>query len=338
MVSAQRLGALYKPLESLDWFAMEYCSIDDAFPDLTGDTPVGCRGGTSTSQQRRAERKKARRCKGPAGAYVESNNGVAAAPATDPDRPALIKTATPDAFQRGLPLNPSTGIAVHAPLTADPGTMEPFDGSGESREEELEEEDPAGTAARNRLPQLQRNATTGMSEPSAVEAAPAWFLGKAGGVDDEGFAPYTGSENDVKEFMLEPSFGAAFSGTGLERATGGALPRPSIRDSWKPMTASGVPTAFYSGSSSAGGLGGAVRGGNTQDEVMKRLDKIWARLDDLEAGRGGRGGGRSGSSNGSSNNVAADAATSQKEVLMFTMSGIFVMFLLDLVVRKAGRR
>ncbi len=301
---------------------MEYCSIDDAFPDLTGDTPVGCRGGTSTSQQRRAERKKARRCKGPAGAYIEGNRGTVSPPSdNDPDRPALVKPATPDAFQRGLQLNPATGISVQAPVTADPGTMEPF----EDREQDLEEEDPAGTAARNQLPQLRRNATTGMSEPVAVEAAPAWFLGKAGCVDDEGFAPYTGAENDVKEFMLEPSFGAAFSGTGLERATGGALPPPSIRDSWKPMTASGVPTSFFSGSGS-GATTGPVRGGNTQDEVMKRLDKIWARLDDLEAGRGGRG------------VSVVDAATSQKEVLMFTMSGIFVMFLLDLVVRKAGRR
>ncbi len=320
-----RGGGLYKPLESLDWFAMEYCSIDDAFPDPTGAVPVGCRGGTSSSQQKRAERKKARRCKGPVGAYIEGNRGVSAPPSeNDPDRPAFVKLTTPDAFQRGLPLDPATGIAAHAPTTADPGTMEPF----EDRERDLEDEDPAGTAARNRLPQLRRNGMTGLTEPADVAAAPSWFLGKTGCMDDEGFAPYTGGENDVKEFMLEPSFGAAFSGTGLERANGGSiLPTPSVRDAWKPLTGSGARTSFYSSLPAPGGerSGGERSGGAPQDEVMKRLDKIWARLDDLETGRAGRG-------------SAVDAATSQKEVLMFTMSGIFVMFLLDLVVRKAGRR
>jgi hypothetical protein len=52
--------------------------------------------------------------------------------------------------------------------------------------------------------------------------------------------------------------------------------------------------------------------------LHSKLDKIFARLDELEATRTG------------------DSANAQTEVLLFIMSGIFVLFLTDLAVRKGA--
>jgi len=50
-------------------------------------------------------------------------------------------------------------------------------------------------------------------------------------------------------------------------------------------------------------------------DVIKKLDKIFARLDDLE------------------NRKSENANT---EVVLFVMSGLFILFTMDLLVRKAG--
>jgi hypothetical protein len=52
------------------------------------------------------------------------------------------------------------------------------------------------------------------------------------------------------------------------------------------------------------------------DEVMKKIDRIFARLDDMNAS-------------------TPEQVTS--ELLMFISSGIFVLFLMDLLVKKGGK-
>jgi hypothetical protein len=52
-----------------------------------------------------------------------------------------------------------------------------------------------------------------------------------------------------------------------------------------------------------------------KEDFFRKLDRIYARLDDLESRR---------------------SENSQTEVLLFIMSGIFVLFSMDLLVRKTG--
>jgi hypothetical protein len=50
-------------------------------------------------------------------------------------------------------------------------------------------------------------------------------------------------------------------------------------------------------------------------EVLRKLDKIFTRLDDLESRK---------------------SENANTEVVMFVMTGLFVMFSMDLLVRKTG--
>jgi hypothetical protein len=58
-----------------------------------------------------------------------------------------------------------------------------------------------------------------------------------------------------------------------------------------------------------------MNGETSSDEIMKKLDKLWARLDDM-------------------NTSSPEQVTS--ELLMFISSGIFVLFAMDLLVKKGS--
>ena len=76
---------------------MELCSIEDAFPKITGTTTEqNDRSSDShpSKEERRAARKKAKKCKGPALDYLNSQDGNA----QDPDRPAVKRMGDVPAF------------------------------------------------------------------------------------------------------------------------------------------------------------------------------------------------------------------------------------------------
>ena len=267
---------------------MEYCSLNDAFP-ATGPPPVGCRGGDSTTAALQTEKKKSKRCKAPRLTFVDSNldeaaaGGAAPPPDSDPDRPAVgARTEAPKAFRNGAGLEEGfTGIQ---PVIEPPG------------------------------PSLQNSATT--------HAPPSWF----GRHVDEGFTPYTGtvsgSDNkpaeNSQEYMLQPSFEKSFGGLGVDKSNGGpVLPLPNLADRWKPMTPGGE-TAFFE--RVQGGPRVGTQGVETMtdaQEIKKKLDKIFSRLDEIEGRR-------------------ACTDNNNTEVGMFVMSGLFVLFFMDLLVRKTS--
>jgi hypothetical protein len=88
---------------------------------------------------------------------------------------------------------------------------------------------------------------------------------------------------------------------------------------WKPVTTGGAQTSFVEHLPPPGGkyhqrpsMGGEV----SMDHVMKKLDKLFARLDDM-------------------NTSSPEQVTS--ELLMFISSGIFVLFMMDLLVKKGSK-
>jgi len=101
---------------------------------------------------------------------------------------------------------------------------------------------------------------------------------------------------------------------------------------WKPQTASGAHTAFYENplppsgkyytppsrsSSSHRSLRTAYENGEiSPGELMKKLDLLFAKLDDMEY------------------RSTPEQLTS--EMLMFISSGVFVLFLMDLLVKRGG--
>ncbi len=164
-------------------------------------------GGTDakpTREERRAARKKAKRCKGVApgpASYLEAFDGGVAA-STDPDRPAAKRMEQVEAFEASV--DPSTllvPIAKQKPripvlpkascLYSDPGYPSYF-GKGEDDEDAAEEAE-------------------GFANYSAVGAA------------------------DDPTYRLDPDFMKTFQLQGAQKAAGGGLPAPNLNDSWKPL-------------------------------------------------------------------------------------------------------
>lgn len=309
---------------------LDGCTLNDAF---------GFASGYSATMARKEERRKAKRCKGPQATFFDIK---------DPDRQNL--NALPE-----IPaMNPNTGLREHVPVYAPEGSMEPFANQSQQqkRQEQKQQQkqqdivnnikweekvigqqvpslfprtddDPKGDKMRNSLPNvLQKNAI--------VQPVSSSYFGKD---PDEGFANF---QPDSNNFLLEPSkTPSPYPSSILQGLTLGSqygnpdVPVPSVIDEWKPSIASnpfkypGANTSYIerlppNGGSYPGypfGRGGG-RGSSENFEVLtKKMDRIIARLDDMQ---------RSGQT----------PEQSQTEIMMFIGSGVFVLFLLDLLMKK----
>jgi len=269
---------------------MNYCALDDAFQALNGAPSPGCTNDYAGKTARKEERRKARRCKGPLATYLDISD-------KDPDRQQLNKL--PD-----IPaMNPATGLREHVPVYAPQGSLEPFVPRNDG--------DPTGDYVRAEIP---------LNIPGTTEAQkPCPGKKKFFGADPDGdnFADYV---PDAPDYRLQPDFLTAFEQSGVARAGAAAnLPNPSVNMFWKPVTTSGAQTSFIEKLPPPGGEyyrpPTRLNGDSSNDDIMKKLDKLWARLDDI-------------------NTSSPEQVTS--ELLMFISSGIFVLFMMDLLVKKGS--
>lgn len=199
----------------------------------------------------------------------------------DSDRQNINKLPIVPAMNPAM--NPATGLREH---TLDALEMEPFVPRNDG--------DVKGDLVRNQMP---------CNIPGTTErqkSCTSWF----GADNDDSFADYV---PESQNYRLQPDFLKAFEQAGIARA-GSTLPNPSANMYWKPLTASGAQTSFINKLPPPGGE-------YTQDDIMKKLDKLWARLDDM-------------------NRSTPEQVTS--ELLMFISSGIFVLFMMDLLVKKGS--
>ena len=144
---------------------------------------------------------------------------------------------------------------------------------------------------------------------------PAYFGAEAfTNPNEEVLASFSTSPGGKNEYMLETDFTKSFDQPGLERASGVILPVPELRHRWKPLSADKVDTSYTTSSKPS-----QFAGMDTGDiSAMKsKIDRLMARLDDLE-------------------NRAA-GANPQLEMMSFIMTGLFLMFMFDLAVRKSAR-
>lgn len=112
-------------------------------------------------------------------------------------------------------------------------------------------------------------------------------------------------------YMLDADFAKSFEQTGFGKATNSPLAAPELRQRWKPLS-NGVGTAFtYTPKSSQ--FTGLDQ--SDIDAMKSKLDSLMARLDDLEYRKA--------------------AENPQMEMLAFIMTGLFLMFGLDVAVRKS---
>jgi hypothetical protein len=289
--------------------AMNYCSLEDAFQMAPGNE-------YSSRAARREERKKAKKCKGPLLTFMESQGLI---DEKDPDRQHLERP-------RDIPaMNPNTGLTAHVPTDAPLG-MEPFQnedfpgnaGSGPGIRKQVARQDIADILPRSVLNEKQDEILA--TQPTTQEIKQVLSTPKPSGFfgadpSDDSFADFN---PDAKNYLMEPSFASAFRS--LNTGTHSSLPVPSVRDVWKPLTPSGVDTAFFNHLPPPGGeykyTSGREAAYGDYTSMSKKMDKILSRLDELQRG--------------------PNPEQSQKEILMFVTSGVFVLFLMDLLVRKGS--
>jgi hypothetical protein len=297
----------------------EYCSLEDAFRDWVSPVPtgretapaiVGCADDKAARAQRRAERRLAKRCKGPQAKYIETQIG------TDPDR-----------------LTPR---------------MELVEAMMNRGEDYLESPTPSEAKAQATRATLEvQPSQTNLS----VTKVPSFF----GANLEENYSPFNPNDEDGDD----TDFMSAFKQLASDKPTaGGSLPIPSVSNFWKPgyqdsqvnlpaglsssnqfwkpgysdtplpgmgqmlggIQDAGAGTAFYKALPAPGGTyasrmssdDGASRAEPAkEDAIQRRLQSIYQRLDELEVGQ--------------------KHENAQSETVLFVLSGVFVLFALDLV-------
>ena len=153
----------------------------------------------------------------------------------------------------------------------------------------------------NSLPILSTKQTT----PSFFGAEP--FTNP----NEDTMSPFNSHIDHPNGYMLESDFTKSFDQSGFGRSAGVSLPTPELRHRWKPLSVDRVDTAFTSGKQFTGLVTGDM------ESMKSKLDTLMARLDDLEHRSSG--------------------ANPQMEMLSFIMTGLFLMFVLDVTVRKSTR-
>lgn len=281
---------------------MNYCALDDAFPSMAAPSP-GCAANDAAKMARKEERRRARRCKGPAATYLALDSS-----STDPDRPS----EEPSVVQA---MNETTGMSEHAPVTAqyDGFTSRHHDKPADQKGPNFDK-DPLYNYLKSEAANHIMQVETPHTETLNNELPP---LKNFFGADPDGdsFADYI---PDASDYRLQPDFQKAFGQTGAARAgSTPTVPAPPVDMYWKPLTRSGAQTSFVEHLPPPTGKyhGSNQKQDDSMEEVRKKLDKLFARLDDMNAS-------------------SPEQVTS--EILMFISSGIFVLFFMDLLVKKAS--
>jgi len=302
---------------------MDGCSLKDAFPDGAFSSE-DCYNRGSGDESRRQEKKKARRCRDPSLQVLE------------PDRQNVRR------LDPVFPMNKDTGLKEHSPATAQ-YPYEPFVGE---------------TGSMTDLDVIRKNVTSPnkLQQPSSTSSASSLssYFGAdptdtVSPVQKEGFtsAPYVNVIGEDSTYRLLPDFAQTFGAqnngvyegssptrketaylTPTQMSPSDVLPVPNIDNFWKTKHVTGGQSSYFaslrppsgmpSGMSSMLSIPGddtQSEGGTTQKrDVLEKLDRIFARLDDMETKKG---------------------ENANTEVLMFIMTGLGVIFLMDVSCRVA---
>ena len=295
---------------------MSGCSLQEAFPDTAKE---------SGQIARKEERQKAKKCGGPALAFLKSIDDDQS-PLLDPDRqtqnrlPPAEKMEGREGFQNklvkeGFVAQDSENLE-YAPIKL--GKCDQEDREMIKNLTGQRVDDVIGEKSRKSLPRATESPaqTPDFKKTMYGDPVPSYF-GKSS--SDESFADYSSSMTDnpgykVQGSMFSPSISPS---SGLDKAAGSSqLPSPSISDAWKPMTPSGVRTSYFEAlpNTSEGESNGPYASFSKDEKhsLLQKLDTLFARLEDLESKR---------------NEYA------HVEVSLFILSGLFLMFGLE-TVRK----
>jgi hypothetical protein len=139
---------------------------------------------------------------------------------------------------------------------------------------------------------------------------PAYFGASEDDELTEGFSSFTNvigsNQSQYEQTDLEKEVQSV-----MEKSSGKLLPSPSLQDAWKPLTPAGVHTAFYENLLTPEPRKKHISS-SEPDELSKKIDSIFGRLELLEAER---------------------RQSTQTEVLLFVGSGLALILSLDILSR-----
>lgn len=302
---------------------MEGCLLQDAYPGGPYAS-AGCLDNGQAEISRRQEKKKARRCRGPALTYL--NEGMNMVGPVDPDRQTVVPMAPVPA------MNTSTGLTEHMPVTQQ-YNYESFVGGMDS------------------LPAIRKDvepttALQPMEAPKFFGAKPNESVGgKKGFVESfqSSVSPFVNIIGTDESYLLQPDFTKTFSAKGAGKAESvpipsgpspvgkemellspeanklpnSILPTPNLDIFWKQSPIAGGQASFMSQYQQQSYNEPARESTPNRQEVLTKLDKIFARLSDLEQ---------------------TQPEHAQTEILLFIMTGLGVIFLMDVACRAVARR
>lgn len=299
---------------------MSGCSIDEAFPDTAF---------LSGYVARKEERRKAKSCKGPALTFLKAGgegNIINNSEIKDPDRHGYKVKAIPESLQKG-----QESFSNYSDESSSNKKWIPKRTSF-TEDEEIQNligqrvNDVIGEKSRKTLPRAIE-ASGDLPDPKKDmfgNKTPSYF-GKS---LDDSFADFSSSLQDNPGYILTAGAGAESQGAdflgsfgsvlGLNAASGKAiLATPSVNDVWKPLTPSGARSSFFELLPPPGGempSSGGLFSREDREAFLQKLDTLFARLEALESRKNENG---------------------QMEVSLFILSGLFLIYGLDVIRRIA---
>jgi len=222
---------------------------------------------------RKEERKKAKSCGGPALSFLKATDpGMEGY--SDPDRIAKRPDAPPEPEGKEL-----VGNRIH---------------------------DIIGKSSTDFASPLIASSSASSSGPQKPAENTSYF-GKS---DMDGYADFNPTLTDNPGYQIQGAGFGSFDKKGLEKATGQQLlPIPSLNSVWKPLTPGGAQTSFFDATYNQDFS--KMTETLTKEEkqvILKKLDVLFARLDDMENRR---------------NEYA------HTEISLFILSGLFLLFGLE---------
>lgn len=222
---------------------------------------------------RKEERKKAKSCGGPALSFLKATDpGIEGY--SDPDRIAKRPDAPPEPEGKEL-----VGNRIN---------------------------DIIGKSSTDFASPLIASSSASSSGPQKPAENTSYF-GKS---DMDGYADFNPTLTDNPGYQIQGAGFGSFDKKGLEKATGQQLlPIPSLNSVWKPLTPGGAQTSFFDATYNQDFS--KMTETLTKEEkqvILKKLDVLFARLDDMENRR---------------NEYA------HTEISLFILSGLFLLFGLE---------
>ena len=214
-------------------------------------------------------------------------------------------------------MNDTIGLSEHTPVTAqyDGFTHRHSDTTPVDQSAKNFDKDPLDKYIKNEISNHLMEVERFKPDSDDSPALPPLKNFFGADPDGDSFADYI---PDASDYRLQPDFQKAFSQAGAARAgSTPTVPAPPVDMYWKPLTRSGAQTSFVEHLPPPSGKyhGSNQKQDDSMQEVTRKLDKLFARLDDMNAS-------------------SPEQVTS--EILMFISSGIFVLFFMDLLVKKAS--